>query len=112
MKVILLKDIGGVGKKGEVKEVADGYAFNSLIPQKLVEQATKEKIAQHEADQKKHADARAAEDAALSTLVEGLNGERVEMKLRATEKGGLFKSVHTLASDGRTAASRCSRVPR
>ena len=40
MKVVLLKDIKGVGKKNDIKTIADGYALNFLIPQNLAEVAT------------------------------------------------------------------------
>lgn len=40
MKIILLKEISKVGKRGEIKSVSDGYARNFLIPQKLAEIAT------------------------------------------------------------------------
>lgn len=44
MEVILLKDIKGIGKKGETKTVADGYAANFLIPKKMVVKKTTETI--------------------------------------------------------------------
>ena len=40
MKVVLLQDVKGQGKKGELKEVNDGYARNYLLPKKLAEEAT------------------------------------------------------------------------
>ncbi len=43
MKVILLENVVGLGKAGEIKNVRDGYARNYLIPKKLVEVATKRK---------------------------------------------------------------------
>src|SRR4051812_34032263 len=94
MKVILLKDVRGVGQHGEIKNVADGYAINKLFPTKLAEPATDEKIKQIEA-QKVQADAaRAKEEAELDTKVQALRGKKVTLAARATEKGGLFKNVH------------------
>lgn len=93
MKVLFKKDVGGVGKRGEVKNVADGYALNFLIPRGLAEQATAEKVVQHEAEERQTAEARAREDAALAQQIASFEGKRVELKVRATEKGGLFKSV-------------------
>jgi len=93
MKVIFLKDVGGVGQKGSVKEVKDGYAINFLIAQGLAIQATPEKLAAYA---KKHAEEMAQkekETQALTKAVEGLRGARIEIKVRATEKGGLFKAV-------------------
>jgi len=43
MRVILLKEVRGVGRPHDVKEVSDGYARNFLLPQGLAETATKEK---------------------------------------------------------------------
>src|SRR6185437_6045292 len=93
MKVILLKDVRGVGMHGEVKNVADGYAINKLFPQKLAEAATEEKIkkyaemrAQHEADLQK-------EEEHTANKVKSLNGKKVTIKAKATEKGGLFKAI-------------------
>lgn len=65
MKVILLKDVKGVGKKFEEKNVADGYAANFLIPQKLAIPLSGQSAAQV-AELKKQSEAkRAAEDERL-----------------------------------------------
>jgi large subunit ribosomal protein L9 len=93
MKIILLKDVGGVGRHGEVKEVADGFALNKLIPAGLAQQATPEKIKSHAAEMQKAHDAREHEQQALVAKVQSLEGARVEIGARATEKGGLFKSL-------------------
>ena len=50
MKVILLKDVKGVGKKGETKDVNDGYASNFLIPRGLAVVSTKGSQAQLQKD--------------------------------------------------------------
>ena len=93
MKVILLKNIAGVGQQGVIKDVSDGYAFNYLIPQRLAEAATPEKIAQREAEQKTKEAQKQNESKALATRIESLNGARLEIQVRASEKGGLFKSL-------------------
>lgn len=93
MKVIFLKDVGGVGQQGSVKDVADGYAMNFLIAQGLAVQATAEKVAAYEAQQKTKEETREREHAELVKTVRGLDGARIEHEVRATEKGGLFKSI-------------------
>ena len=93
MKIILLKNVGGVGQQGTIKEVSDGYAFNFLIPRGLGEAATPEKIAQMEAVQKSQEAQKQGELKKLAVLIENLSGARVEVSIRATEKGGLFKSI-------------------
>lgn len=93
MKVILLQDVSGVGQKGGVKDVSDGYALNFLFPKKLAEQATKEKFAAHEAARELEAKKRVHEMHELATTVQSLEGGRIEITARATEKGGLFKAI-------------------
>jgi large subunit ribosomal protein L9 len=92
MKIILLKDVSGVGQRGQVKDVTDGYGLNHLIPNGLAEQATPEKIKQHAAAQEKDQAAREQERQAMTANVQSLENARVEVSVRATEKGGLFKS--------------------
>lgn len=93
MKIILKKDVGGVGRAGEVKEVADGYAMNFLIGRGFAEQATPKKLAQHENHVAEISAARKAEDEKLGSRIKSLEGARITLVARATEKGGLFKSV-------------------
>lgn len=93
MKVILLKDVAKVGQRGTIKDVADGYAQNMLIARGLAEQATPEKIVAHEAARKRHEAEEAKEAQALAVTIQTLEGKRIEITARATEKGGLFKSL-------------------
>ncbi len=94
MKVILLKDVRGVGMHGEIKTVADGYAINGLFPKKLAEAATAEKIAEVEAKRATHEAEMQKEAEQLDNKVAALRGKSVTISARATEKGGLFKAVH------------------
>ena len=94
MKVILLKDVRGLGVHGEVKNVADGYAANKLLPQKLAEPATAERIKEIEAQKAAHEAQLQKEAEALDAKVLSLRGKKVSLTARATEKGGLFKAAH------------------
>lgn len=93
MKVIFLKDVRGVGQPGQVKDVAEGYARNFLLPRKLAEVATAEKIAQVAATAAAREAERQKEDEQLINKINTLRGKVVSIAARATEKGGLFKSI-------------------
>jgi len=93
MKVILLKDVRGVGQRHEVKDVADGYAVNFLFPNKAAEPATEAKLKQFEAERiAREAEQKKLEEQ-LVHKIEMLRGKKVVIASRATEKGGLFKAV-------------------
>lgn len=93
MKVIFLKDVKGKGKKGEIKNVADGYAHNFLFKNNLAVEATKESMSKLEA-QKKRAEKDAAEELAeAKALKEKLEQITVEFKAKAGEGGRLFGSI-------------------
>src|SRR3989344_3241218 len=94
MKVILLKDVRGVGLHGEIKNVADGYAINGLFPKKLAEAATTEKVAEVEAARAAREAEAVKEAEQLDNKVAALRGKTVTISGRATEKGGLFKALH------------------
>lgn len=93
MKVIFLKDVTGVGVKDDVKNVADGYAMNFLIPNGLAEFATDKRI-KEVADMKKE---QAKEDKAkVDSLVKSVSDLKtavVEITQEANEKGHLFKGI-------------------
>ena len=93
MKVIFLKDVGGVGQKGAVKEVADGYAFNHLIPNGLAKQATVEAMADY--NRRKEIDAKVSSEknAAIVANLRVIDGKEFTLKARANERGHLFKGV-------------------
>ena len=84
MKVILLKDIRGVGQRHEVKNVADGYAVNFLFPNKAAEPATEAKLKAFEADKaKRDTEAQKLEEQTISKLTM-LQGKTVTISSRAT----------------------------
>lgn len=93
MKVILLKDVGGVGKRDETKEVADGYALNFLIPRGLAQEAIASNFKASEgrkAARKAETETRKAE---FERLAEKLAAEKITLKVRANEKGHLYEHV-------------------
>jgi large subunit ribosomal protein L9 len=93
MKVIFLKDVGGVGAHGTIKEVADGYALNFLIPRKLAEQATSDKVAKVQAAMKANAAIEAEKSAQGSEYAKKLSGASIEVTAKANEKGHLYKQL-------------------
>jgi len=95
MKVIFLKDVKGKGKKGEVKNVADGYAHNFLIKQGLAIEANNANISSLDAQKKKEEKAAAQELAEAKELKEVLDKITVELKAKAGEGGRLFGSITT-----------------
>ena len=95
MKVLLLADVKGTGKKGDVVEVADGYGKNFLVKKGMAKIATASTV--HEAQQKKEAAAfhKAEEVKALKALAAQLEGKKVVVKIKTGENGKTFGSVNT-----------------
>ena len=93
MQVILLKDVKGVGKRYEVKNVADGYGRNFLFAQKLAELATPEAVKINEARIKNYALAKALHGEDAKKKLEELNGKTFEIKRKSNEQGTLFDSL-------------------
>jgi large subunit ribosomal protein L9 len=95
MRVVLRDDVESLGKKGDLVEVADGYARNYLVPRGLAMKATRGVVAQAES-MRRNRDAREVRDRqAAEALVPQLAAKRIEVKARAGEGGKLFGSVTT-----------------
>lgn len=95
MKVVFLKDVKGKGKKGEIKNVADGYAHNFLLKNKLAVEANSAAISALEGQKKKSEKEAAEELAQAKKLKEVLENLTVELKAKSGNDGRLFGSVTT-----------------
>jgi large subunit ribosomal protein L9 len=93
MKVIFLKDVKGKGKKGEVKNVAEGYAHNFLIPRGFAKEATSGNINSLEAQKKKEQEIAAQQLADAEKLKEKMESLTVKLETKAGEGGRLFGSI-------------------
>lgn len=93
MKVVLRDDVDNLGRKGDVVEVADGYARNYLVPRGLAMKATKGVIAQAESMRRNRAARDARDREAAQTTASAISGMRLEIPARAGEGGKLFGSV-------------------
>ncbi len=95
MKIVLLKDIAGVGRRNEVKNVSDGYALNMLIPNKLAVVGTPSAIAHAARLKAEQEGERKLQENLLLKNFSSLEGVEIELTEKANEKGHLFASVHT-----------------
>ncbi len=93
MKVILLQDVKGQGKKGQLIEASDGYARNFLLPRKLAVAATAENMNTMRQQEKARLAQEAAERAAALEISEKLKGCMVKIPAKAGAGGKLFGSV-------------------
>jgi large subunit ribosomal protein L9 len=93
MKVLLVKDVQGTGKAGEVKEVKDGYGKNFLIGKGLALHATNAVIAKYNAEKKRKEAKEAAELADAKELSETLNATKLTIKHKIGANGHLIGSV-------------------
>lgn len=93
MKVILLQDVKGTGKKDQIVEASDGFARNYLIPRKMAREATSEAINAIEKSKsadKHREDVRRAEAEERSRK---LKGKVVQLTVRGGENGKLYGAV-------------------
>jgi large subunit ribosomal protein L9 len=90
---VFLNDVDGVARAGEIKNVADGYARNFLLPRKLAAAATTSTMQQAEARAKAIAKEQEKLDEAAQAVAEKLSAGAVTIKARVGEQGRLFGSV-------------------
>ena len=93
MKVILTADVKGQGKKGELKEVSEGYARNYLIPRGLAMKATADNLNALALKEKAKAAQAAKEKAQAQEHAKQLESCVVKVQARGGENGKLFGSV-------------------
>lgn len=93
MKVILTKDVAGTGKAGEVKDVADGYARNFLIPRKLAVPASAGALKGVEQRKVAESQKAAKEEAAAQDLAERLTASPVVVTAKVGDQGRLYGSI-------------------
>ncbi|MEI6221277.1 MAG: 50S ribosomal protein L9 [bacterium] len=93
MQVILLQNVTDLGFKGEIKNVAAGYARNFLIPQQKAVLATKGLVAHHQKLINNRVKEHEEERLHFKTLAEQLKGKTLTFKEKASEKNQLYGSV-------------------
>ncbi len=112
MKIILLKDIQKVGRKYDVKNVADGYALNMLIPRGLAQAATSQAVAKIEAMKANDREDKKIQAELLLKNLESVKSLKLVLKEKANEKGHLFAGItRELLSEEIEHASRLSIDP-
>ncbi len=93
MKVILIKDVPNVGRKYEIKNVADGFALNMLIPRKLAQLATPAAVQRIEVMKAKDTDSKRVQMELLSKNLDKIKELVLRIKEKANDKGHLFAGV-------------------
>jgi large subunit ribosomal protein L9 len=93
MKVIMLEDVKGVGKQGQIIEAADGHARNFLIPRKLAVEATKGNLKELESKKSSLLRRQQEELENAQRIAQTLSQTSIKVPVKTGEKGRLFGSV-------------------
>jgi large subunit ribosomal protein L9 len=93
MKVIMLKDVRNIGRRGELLDVADGYALNFLIPNGFAEQATSSKVAAFKTQEAAAAESNSKKDAHDASAAKKLEGGNITIAIKANDKGHLYRQL-------------------
>jgi len=93
LRVVFLDDVDGVARAGEIKNVADGFARNFLLPRKLAAAATTSTMQQAEKRAKQLAKEQDKLDEAAQTIAGKLTGSAIVIEAKVGDQGRLFGSV-------------------
>lgn len=94
MKIILLKDVPKIGKRGEIKEVSAGYGTNFLIKKGLAKLATSEATAKLAQEQKEIAEKQSKNKDRYEQARKDLEKRTFTVKVKTGDKGQIFNAVH------------------
>jgi len=94
MKIVLLKDIHGIGRKYDAVTVADGFALNNLIPKKQAEFATDAVILKYTKLKEAEGEQRRVKEEEVLTNLDAIVSKTYEITAKANEQGHLFASLH------------------
>ena len=93
MKVVLLVDVKGTGKKGEIKNVADGYATNYLFKNKMAKIADSGAISENNIKKSATAFHKQEEIKEAKALASRIEGKNVTLKIKCGSNGKMFGSI-------------------
>ena len=93
MKVIFLEDVANIAKTGEIKEVADGYGRNFLIPKNLAALVSPETTARLEAQRRSQANKKVQIDSELANIAKQIEGNEITLKAKVGAKDRLYGSI-------------------
>ncbi len=93
MKVVLLADVQGRGKKGELVNVSDGYARNFLFPRKLAKEANAQAMSELKNAEQARLHKIEVEKAAAQEAADKINGKTLKLSAKAGQGGRLFGSI-------------------
>lgn len=96
MQVIMLKDVKGTGKKGDIVKVSDGFARNRLIPGGMALEATPQNLKAIEREKANHEKKVAEETAAAKEIAAKISAEPIVVKTKVGDAGKVFGSITSM----------------
>lgn len=97
MQVIMLKDVVGVGQKGTIQNVSDGFAMNRLLPGRLAEMVTPEKLKALKIAEKSRVESEKMHEALSEATARQLQDAKVTVRVNANEQGHLYEHLPSIA---------------